>query len=175
MPISPFTEVSHLNPPELCDHLEQTFYADIRQLIQTIQHNLQQLTLDSLTIERVELFSLLFLKLQEEVMQMMRNDEIIIFPLIRNAKNVSPCPARKLPIDMIQHTHQRIMLLLEKIRQQANNYLPKSGWEPAYIICCSKMFTLEQVLHRAIYTKENELLQKVKIIFNKPCSGSCNH
>jgi iron-sulfur cluster repair protein YtfE (RIC family) len=170
-----YIDPSKLTAPELCDFLEKAFYAEIRQLLETIQQHVDEIPGEGDASSQVELFSLLFSKLKDEVMQMMRNDKLIIFPLIRNDKQETPCPARKLPLQMIQNMHQKIMQLLEKIRQQANNYLPKPGWQPAFIHSSAEMFKLEQEIHKAIYTKENELLKKVSTEFNQPCSGNCNH
>jgi iron-sulfur cluster repair protein YtfE (RIC family) len=165
---------SKLTAPELCDFLEKAFYAEIKQLVDSIQQSVDEMPGEG-EDSNIDLFALLFLKLKDELMQMMRNDKLIIFPLIRDSGEESKCPARRLPLEMIQGMHQKIMLLLEKIRQQANNYLPKTGWQPAFAACCAEMFKLEQEIHKAIYTKENELLKRVSDQFNQPCSGNCNH
>jgi iron-sulfur cluster repair protein YtfE (RIC family) len=168
-------DVTEFSALELCDYLEHKFYKGIRQLMQTIHHYVETLSEDASGIEQSELFSLLFLKLEDQTMQMIRNDEIIIFPLIRNEKEVSPCPARKLPLEMIRQMHQKIMTQLEKIRQQANNYIAKPGWHATFKICCGEMYNMEQQLQKAIYIKENVLLHKVKDAFNQPCGGNCSH
>ena len=169
-----YIDPSKLTAPDLCDFLEKAFYAEIRQLIDNIQQRVDEIPAEGEDCN-IDLFALLFLKLKDEVMQMIRNDKLIIFPLIRNIGDEKQCHARRLPLEMIQGMHQKIMQLLEKIRQQANNYLPKKVWQPAFAACCAEMFKLEQEIHRAIYTKENELLKRVSDQLNQICSGNCSH
>jgi len=169
-----YIDPAKLTAPELCDFLEKAFYAEIKQLTDSIQLRVDQIPAESEECN-IDLFALLFMKLKDELMQMMRNDKLIIFPLIRTLEEDGQCSSRRLPLEMIQGMHQKIMQLLEKIRQQANNYLPKKGWQPAFTDCCAEMFKLEQEIHKAIYTKENELLKKVSSQFNRTCNGNCNH
>lgn len=172
MPDVHLVDYNSLMPEELCNYLEHKVYGSIRQLLQTCHHYNGQLH----TMEKdvpSDLLGLVFMRLQDETQQMMRNDELIIFPLIRNDKGTRPCPARKLPVEMMRQMHQKILQLLEKIRMLSNNYIAKPGWSSAYKIYCSELFSLEQQLQQAIYIKENVLLEKVKDNFNGKCSGNC--
>jgi iron-sulfur cluster repair protein YtfE (RIC family) len=171
MPDVHLVDVNSLAPADLCNYLEHKYYNNIRQSIQTVQHYVNDL--ENSSEGKADLLILLFIRLKDETQQMIRNDELIIFPLIRNDKGVRPCPARKLPIEMMRQMHQKIMQVLEKIRQLVNNYIVLSNWDAAFKICCNELYSLEQLLQQAIYIKENVLLHKIKDDFNGKCSGDC--
>lgn len=173
MPDVHLVDVNMLVPADLCNYLEHKFYNGIRQLLQTVHHYINGLNNDGESLAQADLLGLLFMRLQDETQQMIRNDELIIFPLIRNDKGLRPCPARKLPIEMMRQMDQKIMQVLEKIRLLSHNYIVQPGWNASFKICCNEMFNLEQQLQQAIYIKENVLLHKIKDDFNGKCSGDC--
>lgn len=155
-------DIKQLSEAELCDYLEYKFYTGIRQLLTTIHHYTAELSADGEGALQSEIFGLLFNKLEDETQQMMRNDEIIIFPLIRQKNKYGALSTGKVPVAFIGQMHKKIMLLLDKIRHQLNNYISKPEWIPAYKICIGEMFNLEQEIQQAIYLKENVLLLKMK-------------
>ena len=121
-------DVNHLTPFELCNFLEQKSYNSIKQMLKTIEYYSNQLEAEPESIDHSEFMRLLALHLKDELNQMMRNDQIIIFPIIRNDKGLKPCTARKLPVDMMQKMHAKILHILEKIRAASNNYILKPNW-----------------------------------------------
>jgi iron-sulfur cluster repair protein YtfE (RIC family) len=167
--------INELEPADLCNYLEHKSYSGIQQSLQTISHYIEDLLQQPDGAEQVHLCSLLFAKLKDEVEQLMRNDTLIIFPLIRNDKGTKPCTARKLPVELIRTMNQKIMQLLERIRHQSNNYISKSTWGNALRICNNELYQLEQQLQQVIYIKENSLLPKVEKLFNQDCKGGCKH
>ncbi len=168
-----FMNVQELTPAEICNLLQADYYDVIKTNLKKIQNYSEMPEGNDEEMEQAGLLILLFAKLEDETQQMMRNDELIIFPLIRNDEQKKSCGATKMPIDMIQQMHKKIMTVLEKIRQVLNNYLPKPNWEAELLETSNSMFRLEQQLQQAIYLKENQLLHKVKDRFNQKCSGNC--
>ena len=166
-------DVQELSPTELCNILQADYYGIIKENLQKIHQFSETVEGNDQQLEQAGLLILLFTKLEDETLQMMRNDELIIFPLIRNDGQKKLCSAAKLPTDMIQQMHEKIMTVLEKIRLLLNNYLPKPGWKAELLHISNIMFGLEQQLQQAVYVKEKQLLHKVKDRFNQKCSGNC--
>ncbi|MES2774803.1 MAG: hypothetical protein V4722_11500 [Bacteroidota bacterium] len=175
MQASHLVNVTELEPADLCNYLEHKCYTGLGQSLQTITHYIEDLSAEPEGAEQVHLCSLLFQKLKDETGQLIRNDTLIIFPLIRNDKGTKPCTARKLPVELIRSMHQKIMQLLERIRHQNNNYISKPTWSNTLRICTNELFQLEQQLQQVIYMKENTLLPKVEKLFNQECGGGCKH
>jgi len=167
--------VNDLDPIDLCNYLEHKCYSGIAQSIKTITHYIDDLSTMPEGVEQIQLCSLLFGKLKDEAEQLMRNDKLIIFPLIRNDKGTKPCTGRKLPVTLIRAMNQKIMLLLEKIRHHSNNYISKPSWGNTFKICNNELYQLEQQVQQVIYIKENTLLPKVEKLFNQDCAGGCSH
>ncbi len=167
--------MNDLEPADLCNYLEHKSYTGIQQSLQTISHYMEDLLQQPDGVEQVQLCSLLFAKLKDEADQLMRNDTLIIFPLIRNDKGTKPCTARRLPVALIRTMDQKIMQLLERVRHQSNNYISKPSWGTALRICNNELYQLEQKLQQIIYLKENSLLPKVEKLFNQDCKGGCKH
>lgn len=154
--------VNEMEPNDLCDYLELKSYSGIQRSLETVSHYMEDLSKGAEDAEKIQLVSLLYQRLKDEVEQLMRNDTIIIFPLIRNQQGKAPGSGRKLPEDMIRGMHKKIMQLLERIRQQANNYINKPNWSNAFRVCFNELYDLEQQLQQVIYIKENTLLPKVE-------------
>ena len=142
MPATNLIETQELSPAELCNYIQHNYYNTIKEQLQATHQYTDRVINDPHDTDQAELLTLLFLRLEDETLQMMRNDELVIFPLIQGDYNDKKCSARKLPTGMIQQMHLKIMTLLEKIRQLLNNYLAKPEWndeiriQPSRRDCC---------------------------------------
>ncbi|MES2648028.1 MAG: hypothetical protein V4717_14210 [Bacteroidota bacterium] len=174
MSVISFTSVHELSPAELCNYIEHEYYQEIKDLLHHIKTYTESLAEQNDRNERAAFLSLLFLKLEAETLQIMRNDEQVIFPIIRKNELKKTCGGTKMPVQMIQQMDLKILALLEKMRHLLNNYLPENGCSEAFDDNNNNLFKLEQKLQQAIHIKENLLLYKVKDKFNQECSGNCN-
>lgn len=168
-------DVIILGPGQLCNYLEHDLYNDIRRTLQKVQNCISGAREDVGAASHADLLNLLFIRLNGETHQMMQNDELVIFPLIRNDKGVKPCPARKLPVEVMRQMHREIMQLLEKVRSLFNNYIEENSWNKALKITCNEMLDLDLQLQKAVQIKEQVLLDKIKDDFNGKCSGNCKN
>jgi hypothetical protein len=98
---------------------------------------------------------------------MIRYDEQVVFPFIRDGFSEKKFNDGQLPAEMMQQMTIRILTLLEKTRRLLNNYLPIAGGRNCMPDTSNNLFRLEQFLQQAIYFKENYLLPKVKERFSK--------
>jgi iron-sulfur cluster repair protein YtfE (RIC family) len=173
MSVSSLTKVHELSPAELCNYIEYDYYQDIRKLLEQIKVSTESLAGNKDRNEHSTFLNLLFLKLEAESLQMIRNDEQVIFPLIRKKELKRTCGGTKMPVQLIHLMDVKILALLEKMRHFLHNYLPEKEYVESFDENNSNLFRLEQQLQQAIYIKENLLLFKVKDKFNQVCSGNC--
>lgn len=166
---SHLVEINELAPGKLCSYIENKHYHPIKRLLNTITDYIEEWTGEATDMEKVQLMSILFYRLKEEVEQLIRNDTLIIFPLIRNDQEVEACQGRKLPIDMIHNKNKKIMYLLDKMRHMANGYIAKSNWSQQFRMLCDELHNLDQQVLQTIFLKENVLIPKVEKLFNQPC------
>lgn len=160
---SHLVEVNELSPALLVNYIETKHYLPIKQSLDVLSQYAEELQNQPEDAGMFELCGLLFYKLKGEVEQMMRNDELIIFPKIRReeeegAETEGP---RHLPVEMIQTKHRKILSLMDRMRQIANNYIAKPMWSHRVRLFFEEMFGLEQIVQQAIYLKENVLLRKM--------------
>ena len=172
---SHLVELNDLPAGKLCTYIDNKHYQPVRRLLDTVTDYLEEWTDECDDQEKVELLSILFYRLKDEIEQLIRNDTLIIFPLIRNDSNVAPCQGRKLPLEMIHSKNKKIMYMLEKMRAMANGYIAKPAWTSNFRILCDELHNLEQQVLQSIYLKENVLLPKVEKLFNQPCEDDCEH
>jgi iron-sulfur cluster repair protein YtfE (RIC family) len=140
----------------------------------SIRKYMQDLQNDTDEAEKVELITVLYYRISDEVNQMIRNDRMVIFPLICNEGSKS-CKGRKLPMEMIKKMHKKILNLFERLRHMLNSYLAQPDWSQDFKLICEELHALEQQVLQVIYLKENVLLPKVENLFNQPCSGNCKN
>lgn len=175
MQIPHIVEVNELPADKLCNYIESKHYHLIEQLMVSLDAYLQDMHNSSEDAAKVTNIEVLYFRIKDEILQLLRNDKLIIFPIIRNDKGLKPCGGRKLPLDMIKNMNKKIMSLLEKMRHMVNNYLVQGDWSQNYKIACDALYNLEQQVMQCIYLKENVLLPKVEKKFNQPCGGNCKH
>jgi len=127
-----------------------------------MEEYLHEVEVENSTSGQEDLVMLLFYKLKDELEQMLRNDTIIVFPLIRREIGHNYHTDMPLPTAMIHQMHKKILKLLDKLRTQVNSYLVKPEWTESFKLFCDELFTLDQQVQQAIYIKENVLLKKAQ-------------
>jgi iron-sulfur cluster repair protein YtfE (RIC family) len=153
-----------LTPSALCDVIANKFHLPLTQTAEQVMayFNLERQE-DHSAPAAADLQQLLFGKMQTEVSQLIRKEATILFPVIRNIsthntgkKNIQPAAA-----ESVQQSFQKILLLLQKLRQVSGNYQLQHNWSSAYKICVSDMFVMEQILQQWIYIEQNILYPAV--------------
>lgn len=149
----------NFSPSELCSYLDERYYAQIINDLSTTEKYLLDFssTEDSPTLDLV---IALFYKLQNEVKQLFVKDRLLLFPHIITKKISS---ISLTPINII---HQRILTLLQKIRELMNNYIQQPNWSSGYKICCNELYGVEQLIHYVLYVKENYLWTRINTTVN---------
>lgn len=165
---SHLVEINELSPGKLCNYIDNKHYQPIKHLLDTITEYIEEWTAEATEADQVEVVSILFYRLKDEIEQLIRNDTLIIFPLIRNDQQVEASKCRKLPVEMIHSKNKKIMYLLDKLRHIANDYIAKPNWTQQFRLLCDELHNLDQQVLQTIYLKENVLLPKVEKIFNQP-------
>ncbi|MCW3462475.1 hypothetical protein [Chitinophaga nivalis] len=149
-----------LSPATLCDVITNKFHLPIEHTAAQIMayFNLEKQE-DSSAPATADLQQLLFVKLQTEISQLIRKEATILFPVIRNitTHNTGKKSIQPAAYDSVLQSFQKILLLLQKIRQVSANYLLQRHWSSAYKICISDLYSLEQLTQQWIYVEQNIL------------------
>ena len=161
-------EINELSPGKLCNFIVHKHYQPIKQLLDDISNYIKEWPAEANEAENLAVLSILFYRLQSEIEQLIRNDTLIIFPLIGNDKQLEVRCLRRLPVELIQNKNRKIMYLLDKLRQLANNYIARPLWSQHFRLFCNELHHLDQQVLQTIYVKENILLPKVEKLFNQP-------
>lgn len=164
--------INELSPGDLCNYIETRHYAQLEGLLHSLDEHSKALEDGEAPHEPFMSINLmLYTKLADECRQLMRFDKQIIFPLIRNDSGKRPCKGRKLPVDAIRHYHQKIMKLMERMKNHANSFMLQPSWSKDFKMFCDDAYAMEQCIQQAIYLKENLLLPQIADQFNQTCSG----
>lgn len=147
----------NFSPNELCHYLDDRYYSQILQNFETAQKYITELPEIEYT-PSLDLVITLFHKLQLEVKQLFVKDRILLFPHVVTQQSISISLA---PINII---HQRIIILLQKIRELMNNYVQKPLWSSTYKIFCNELYGLEQLIHYVLYVKENFIWTRINAV-----------
>jgi iron-sulfur cluster repair protein YtfE (RIC family) len=149
-----------LTPGSLCNVIANKFHFPIQHLADQVMtyFNLERQE-DRDAPATADLQQLLFGKMQTEIAQLIRKETTVLFPVIRNRpalpqnkKNIRPAA-----YDSVQQSFQKILLLLQKIRQISANYQLQDHWSTAYKLCVGDIFITEQLLQQWIYVEQNIL------------------
>ncbi len=154
-------EVNELSPPQLCQYIEQKHYLPIRQSLATLKDYAEKVKNSELDTEKLVLASMLFERLMEEMEQVIRNDMMILFPLIMQQHDHTTAPNIHFPVQMIHEKNKKILNLLERLRSLANNFILKPEWDTDTRLFFEELFTLDQMISQAIYLKENVLMPRL--------------
>lgn len=149
-----------LTPGSLCNVIANKFHFPIHHLADQVMtyFNLERQE-DRSAPAAADLQQLLFGKMQMEIAQLIRKETTVLFPVIRNtsALHKNKKYIRPAAYDSIQQSFQKILLLLQKLRQISANYQLQEHWSTAYKLCVSDIFTTEQLLQQWIYVEQNIL------------------
>jgi iron-sulfur cluster repair protein YtfE (RIC family) len=158
---SHLVEVNELSPPQLCHYIDHKQYTPVRQSLESLFETIDQLKNEELDAEKITLASMLFIRLKDETEQLIRNDRLVLFPLIEKewAKPVPGSP--HLPLQMIRDKNKKILNILDRLRQIANSYILKPEWSTETRLFFEELFGLDQMITQAIYLKENVLVPKL--------------
>jgi iron-sulfur cluster repair protein YtfE (RIC family) len=158
---SHLVEVNELSPPQLCHYIDQKHYIPIRQSLDDVFESISKIKEDQLDAEKLSLASMLFVRLKDETDQLIRNDRLVLFPLIDKEWEPGSIHGPHLPLQMIRDKNKKILNILERLRQIANNYILKKEWNTETRLFFEELFGLDQMITQAIYLKENVLVPKL--------------
>ena len=159
---SHLVEVNELSPPQLCHYIEQKHYLPIRQSLATMREYAENLQNSEKDPEKLGLAAMLYVRLMEEMEQVIRNDQMILCPLIMRQNGDLSSGKLTLPAQMIHEKNKKILNLLERLRSLANNFILKPEWNTDTRMFFEELFTLDQMISQAIYLKENVLLPRLQ-------------
>jgi iron-sulfur cluster repair protein YtfE (RIC family) len=158
---SHLVEVNELSLPQLCHYIEQKHYLPLRQSLATLKDHAEKVKDAEIITEKLALAAMLFEKLMEEMEQVMRNDMMILFPLIMQHRDHATPANTHFPVQMIHEKNKKILNLLERLRSLANNFILKPEWDTETRLFFEELFTLDQMVSQAIYIKENVLMPRL--------------
>lgn len=154
-------EINELPVHKLCSFIDTKHYHAIIQAFSNVEENLDELQNTSEDAGKVEMVAVLFYRIKDEVQQLIRNDRLIIFPLVKKMVENAATAQGKVPVDMVHSMNKKILTLLDRMRHILNDYIAKTDWSQGFRIFCDELHNLEQHVLQAIYLKENVLLPKV--------------
>lgn len=152
-----------LSLADLCDHIESTHHAYLREELPRLKVQLGRFVLlhGSAHQDLLQLVPL-FQSLQDELVPHMLKEERVLFPAIRTLEAASAMPAFHFgaisnPIRMMEHEHEAVGGLLRQIRISTNGYQVLDDARSCWRALFSGLRKLESDLHLHIH-KENNVL-----------------
>ncbi|TAE12986.1 MAG: hypothetical protein EAZ47_08335 [Bacteroidetes bacterium] len=147
---------------EVCENIVQYHHAGITRLCKCIEdylHTTQQN--NGLPLEKLELTSLLFYKLQDELSRVFLKETKILFPCIASkcktkAKENCSCLHNSV-VESLQKNHQNIIQLTQKLRYILHNYSTLNTSTASWHQCLNNFFELENKIMLWIHTEAQEL------------------
>lgn len=159
----PLVDPRKLSLADLCDHIESTHHAYLREELPRLKVLLGRFVLlhGSAHQELLQLVPL-FQSLQDELVPHMFKEERVLFPAIRTLEAASDLPAFPFgaisnPICMMEHEHEAVSGLLHQIRTTTNGYQVLDDARSCWRALFSGLRKLESDLHLHIQ-KENNIL-----------------
>ncbi|HSC53138.1 MAG TPA: hypothetical protein VLC98_05960 [Phnomibacter sp.] len=152
-----------MSPLDLCAYISQQHYEPVCELMQQLQKLVEEGKYHAREYDAISMSALLFMTLKDEMDQVIRNDKLILFPLIGQLANNNDAELRHFPVKMIQKKNQKIVALLERLRASAHNFIVKSEWEEETRNFFEQLFVLHEMISQSIYLKENILLPAMAV------------
>lgn len=162
---SHLVEVNELSPPQLCHYIDQKYYTPLFQALDTQEHLAAMLQHSDVDPEKMSVAHLLFTRLKEEVEQVIRNDRLIVFPVVEKLDNCQPGTPFQMPLQMIRDKNKKIISIMEKLRQVANNFILRPEWDADTRLFFEELFLIDQMISQSIYLKENVLLPRLQRVY----------
>ncbi|NSL89376.1 hypothetical protein [Chitinophaga solisilvae] len=153
-----------LSPAALCDVVVNKFHQPIENIADQVMAWFNLEKQEDVTVPAAaDLQQLLFSSIQAECTLIIRKENSVLFPVIRNAAvhNNGKKALQPAAYESIRQSFQKILLLLQKLRQVTGNYLVQPQWSSGYKICVSDMYSLEQLLYQWLYIEQNILYPAV--------------
>jgi iron-sulfur cluster repair protein YtfE (RIC family) len=155
-------DFNEFSPGQLSDYIEHNLYGPLHHSLESLHQSLEKALATSLDADKIGVIALLVNRLREETEQLMRNDELVIFPLIRRGESAEKADGPKIPQHFIRSKNERIINLLEKLRQLSNNYMLQPNWNHEAKLFFEHLFQVDQSINQCIFLKENVLLPKLQ-------------
>ncbi|SHL90211.1 hypothetical protein SAMN05444266_105413 [Chitinophaga jiangningensis] len=153
-----------LCPAELCEVTVHKFHTPVEQTAeQVMSYFLLDRQDDGNAPAAADIQHLLFSRMQAEILQVIRKESTILFPVIEkaqeNQENIRCIQPNT--YQSIRSSYQKITLLLQKLRQVTGNYQLQPSWSNAYKLCIGDMYLLELLVHQWMYVTQNILYPAV--------------
>jgi iron-sulfur cluster repair protein YtfE (RIC family) len=162
---SHLVEVNELSAPQLCHYINQKYYTPLLQALGTQEQRAAMLQHSDVDPEKMSVAHLLFTRLKEEVEQVIRNDRIIVFPVVEKLDDSQTGTPVRIPFQMVRDKNKKIISILEKLRQVANNFILRPEWDADTRLFFEELFLIDQMISQSIYLKENVLLPKLQRVY----------
>ncbi|MCU0334857.1 MAG: hypothetical protein MUF62_07365 [Chitinophagaceae bacterium] len=162
---SHLVEVNELSPPQLCHYIDQKYYTPLQQALSALEHQASMLQHSDIDPEKMSVAHLLFSRLKEEVEQVIRNDRLIIFSVIDKLGAGRAGAVSQVPVQMIRDKNKKIISIIERLRQVANNFILKPEWDADTRLFFEELFLIDQMISQSIYLKENVLLPRLHKLY----------
>jgi regulator of cell morphogenesis and NO signaling len=148
---------------ELCDHIEQTHHAYLKQELPRLEQSLAKIAAKHGPADArlVELFQV-FLDFRAELEQHAMKEERILFPLIRGLESGQDpaefhCGSVNNPIRVMVAEHDHAGAALQRMRDLTDGYEAPANACNTYRATMHALHELERDMHRHVH-KENQIL-----------------
>lgn len=148
---------------ELCDHIESTHHAYLREELQPLAAMIAKVaSRHGESDPRLDKVVAAFSDLQMELMPHMMKEEQILFPMIRQLECGAEqphfhCGNLRNPVGMMEMEHDHAGRLLKSIRDLTDDYAAPDWACNTYRAMLERLARLESDMHRHVF-KENEIL-----------------
>lgn len=154
----------------LADYILNTHHRYVKKAIPVIYEYTQKIAkVHGENHPEVVVIAEIFLCVTDELNRHMCKEEDVLFPYIKhlsiadnNAMKIEQPSFGSLsnPINMMEHEHDEVGRLLEKIKLLSNNYTPPADACTTFKLCYSKLKEFEDDLHKHIHLENNILFPK---------------
>jgi regulator of cell morphogenesis and NO signaling len=160
--IMPFTE---MNAEQLIAHILTHHHFYVKQSVPQIIAHLEKLVQKhGHHFEWINEGYETFIQLAEELLQHMRKEEMVLFPLIKEIENYyneesSNCGFMNItaPISVMEHEHQTAGRLMERLRSITNDYTPEETACTTHRVTLAELKEFEENLHQHVHLENNIL------------------
>ena len=169
-----------LTPEGLCNLIQLEYQPEIISLCNNVEGYLSKHPyVKEIPVSVSEVIQLLFKKLEDELTHLFLKESGIVFPYIKKnyhgTEAVQGNTVDTKVVESVHHTHQTIISLTQKIRQQLNNYVVKPSWSKEWKQCVNELFSLENSIFQWIHIEQTLLYPKVTGFRNHYSINHNNH
>ena len=149
---------------QICNHFEHKQYLPIKDSFVVLDEGLEDLKIHYPQHEKLVLIEILFRKLRNEMEQTMRNDLLVLFPILK--KKAEDAVLNHFPLQSIRDKNKRILNILNKVRLVCENYVRQPCWDATSKAFFEEMYNLDKQITESILLKENLLFPRLKLTRN---------